>query len=324
MARSIDTGQVTPADELRALLSTNEKRANDRTGPIPVAELLCDLDRIAELWPQLEAQGVDLRPESGRWDTLQAVVRRNARGIVRQARPAGGFPALRARHGRSEGAAWWWLLDQQVRDQDRRRIARAAAIAVAVLAVAVATAFVLRLLFPVDPRVRTAMTAMTAGERKVVQAGDFAGAAADFRRAIQATPDDPDPWVRLGAALQKVGDTAGAEAAFEQARSLLPSEVEWRVLRSAVYVGFSMLDEAEADLQVALKLDPKEPMVYFYQANIFEERRQYAQAVAALETAEALADEAGLTQLVVIVRYRIGMLMQQAPAQGIFPTAAPP
>lgn len=324
MARAIDQGQVTPADELRDLLTINEKRAVNQPGGMPVADLLCDLDRIAELWPQLEAQGVDLRPEAGRWHTLQAAVRRNARQIVRQARAAGGFQALRQRCGRAEAAAWWWTLDEQLRAQDRRRRLRAISMTALVLAVVVGLYFLIGILFPVDPNVRAATEATNAGERKIVQEGDFAGAAVDFQRAAEAMPGQPDNWMRLGAALQKVGDAAGAEVAFQQAQALLTDEAELRVLRASVFIAFGMLDEAEADLQVAQRLAPDEPMVYLNQANVFEARQDYPQALAALERANMLADAAGQADLIAITRYRMGILMQQAQIRMAIPATPTP
>lgn len=323
MAHAISMERVTPADELRALLTINEKRVVKQPGGIPVADLLCDLDRIAELWPELEAQGVDLRPEAGRWETLQAAVRRNAREIVGQAQAAGGYRALRARFGRSEAAAWWWWLDVQVRELARRRALRIARVTAIVLAVAAGLFFLIRLLFPVDPNMRAALDAATAGERKITQQGDFVGAADDFRRAAEAMPGEAENWMRLGVTLQKLGDTAGADAAFQRARALLSTDVELRVLRASVYIRFDMLDEAEADLAIAQQLAPDEPMVYFYQANIFESRGEYSKTVAALERVNQLAEAQGLQQLSVITRYRLGVLMQQAPLQITIPATPP-
>ena len=125
-------------------------------------QLLQDMDRIAELWPQLAAAGMDLRPEAGRWETIQAHTHRQARSIVRELRRSGGLPALRSRRnggtaqlkepssgsasgpaigqdGAAEAAAnanlgqgessqaivpvlsWWWYLDREVHEADRRR-----------------------------------------------------------------------------------------------------------------------------------------------------------------------------------------------------------
>lgn len=325
MARAINPGQVTPADELRTLLEVSEKRVVNLPGSGAAAvDLLLDLDRIASLWPELEAQGVDLRAEAGRWETLQATLQRYAPELVRQMRTAGGFPAVRARYGRAEAAAWWWTLDVQLRAANRRRRLRAAGVMAIVLAVAAGLYFLVRVLFPVDPTLQAAMDATLAGERKIADQGDFAGAVEDFRRVTELTPTQAEAWLRLGVALHKVGDAVGAEAAFQRARPLLGSEVELRVMRASVYIAFNMLDEAEADLQMAQRLEPNEPMIYFYQANIFESRQLYRQALEALERADALAEQQGQTQLMAVIRYRRGMLMQQPGALMAIPTVPAP
>ncbi|MEJ5200478.1 MAG: hypothetical protein WHX53_16280, partial [Anaerolineae bacterium] len=68
MARAIRDEHLTPADELRELLTRCEKQLPNLKGSREqAAELLFQMDRIAELWPQVEALGADLRPEAGRW-----------------------------------------------------------------------------------------------------------------------------------------------------------------------------------------------------------------------------------------------------------------
>ena len=99
MARAVRAGQMTPADELRALWSDSERLLANLKGDGAVVQLLENMDRIAELWPQFEAVGADLRPEAGRWETIQALTHKQAGTIVRELRPVGGLAALRERPG---------------------------------------------------------------------------------------------------------------------------------------------------------------------------------------------------------------------------------
>lgn len=325
MAQAIKAAQVTPADDLRALLDINEKRVVNLPGSGATAvDLLCDLDRIAELWPALAAQGVDLRPEAGRWETLQALVRRHARALVREAQAVGGLRAARAQQQFTGEAPWWWTLDEQVRAHDTRRVTRLAGAAALVVLVVVGGYFLLRVLFPVDPNFQAAQEAVFAGEAKITNQGDFAGAADDFRRAAVRTPEDAEVWLRLGAALQKMGDTAGARDAFQRAEALVATDVDVRLARAPIYLAFNMLDEAAADLQVITAVAPENPLGYFYQASIFEMRQQYSEAVAALQRASELADESKDPQLVVMIRYRLGVLIQQAQMQAVTPATPAP
>ncbi len=52
--------------------------------------------------------------------------------------------------------------------------------------------------------------------------GDHAGALAEFRKAVEIDPEDPEVQYNLGMELKAGGDTAGAIAAFRRAIELKP------------------------------------------------------------------------------------------------------
>jgi len=313
MARAIRTSQMTPADELRELLGHVEKRlANLRGSGQEAAELLLDLDRIDEIWPELEAQGVDLRPEAGRWDTIQAQLRRNGPRVLRELWAAGGLDQLRTRqHGDATGLAWCWQLDYLVRQESIVRWRRTLVTLGVVAVVAVGAWLLLRTLFPVDPQVQAALSAQTAGEQKIINYGDYAGALADFQAAAEHTPDDPDVWIRIGAVLEKLGDTQAAQENYDRARRLSTNEMEFHVARAGIYLGFLMYDEAYADTQAVLAAEPKHAVAWYYLASVYEGQGKLELAVDALEKTSEYASESNQSELVALARYRMAMLMQQ-------------
>ncbi len=319
MAQAIRESKVTPADELRDLLTRNEKRVvNLRGQGAEALALLLDLDRIAELWPELEASGVDLRPEQGRWETLQALVRRYASVVVRELRALGGLPALRAQHHPSGEAAWWWYLAEQLQAQRARNLARAAVTLGGVVAVAALVYFlVFHVFFPVDPALKAALEAQTAGEVKIAQQGDYAGALADFRRATEYRPGDPATWLRVGCILYRIGDTVGAEENFYRARVLLGDLQDLRLARAPICVQLGVVDLAEADLREAIAADPQNAAAYYYLSSILEERGELLEALLSVQRAAELAEAQGDTELVALARFRAGVLMQQLAVQGI-------
>ncbi len=327
MAHSIAAESLTPADELRVRLAESEKQVVNlaHTGARAL-DLLLNLDRLAELWPQLEAQGVDLRPELGRWETLQATVRRNAPALLGELRAVGGLPAARAaRHPGSE-ASWWWYLAEETRGKAQRHWLRTGLIVAGVALVGVALVLALRTFFPVDPAIEMAQARQTAGETKIKEQGDFAGALADFASAASYRPGEVDNWIRLGCVQQKLGD-ADAEASFAKARSLLGSDVELRLLRATVFTDFGLLDEAQVDLDAVLAVEPDNPLAYYYLATLLEARQQYQEAMSALIRSSELAEQAKISELAVMARYRLGILMQRAPINAmlsITPTPAVP
>lgn len=324
MARALRSEQMTPADELRDLLAASEKLiANVYGSGAGALELLNNMDRLSELWPQLEAGGVDLRPEAGRWETLQATTRRRGRQLVQELRAQGGTRALRAAQHPDGTAEWWWHLDEMVANDDGRRALRAGLIAAIVLIVGAGLYFLLRFLFPVDPNVQAAMERQAAGDLKIQQEGDFAGARVDFQTAVERLPGDADNWLRLGAAQEKLGDQAGMAESFRRARALFPNESEFEVSRGQIYFILGMWDEAKRAIEAALAADPENAMGYYVLASVEEARGHASEAVAALQRAADLAEAQNQMQLTALARYRMGMMMQQVQSQMAVATPVP-
>ncbi len=304
---------MTPADELRELLGGVEKRlANLRGSGKGAAELLLDLDRIDELWPELEAQGADLRPESGRWETIQAQLRRNGPRLLRELWAVGGLDQLRKReHGAEAELSWWWRLDELVRQDTTARWRRSLMMLGAGALVVVALWLLQRTFFPVDPQVQAALSAQTAGEQKIINSGDYASALADFQAAAEHQPDDPASWIRIGAVYEKLGEMEAAQENYDRARHLTTSETEFHVARAGIYLGFLMYDEAYGDTQAVLAAEPKHAVAWYYLASAYEGQGKLEPALDALEKTSEYATESDQTELVALARYRMAMLMQQ-------------
>jgi tetratricopeptide (TPR) repeat protein len=336
MAQTIRAEQVTPADELRELLALAEKRlANVRGGGDAMLSLLRELDRIAELWPLLEAQGMDLRPEAGRWTTVQRSVDQKAGRILRELKGLGGIEKLRETEHPGGAPGFWWHLDSRVRERNREATKRAALTTGLVIFFAVGLYFLLfRVLFRPDPLVQESVRRVSQGEQWVQEDGDFAAALPEFEAAAAATPDDPQVWMRVGIAREQLGDTQGAEDAFERARSLSGTELDYFRGAGAAYLALGLVEPAERDLRAALALKNDDAQSWYLMANIFESRRQISEAVDALGKASQYAEETNQSELTAMSRYRMGMLMQQlqfsqptdpsgAPAPGTRDTGAP-
>ena len=323
MAQAVVRGQVTPADELRDLLEMVEKRvASVRWSGDGAVALLQELDRIAELWPVLEAQGVDLRPEAGRWATIQASVMRNANGILSELKGRGGIQALR-QQAHPEGAdAPWWRLDEYVADKRRKRLRRTATIVGIVVVVVVLGWFLFQKLFPVDPKVAESLRRVSRGEQLVQENNDWPGALAEFQAASALTPGDYDVWLRLGVAEEQMGNAQAAKDAFDRARALLPSQADFLKGRAAAYLLFNLVDQADKDVQAALKINAEDAQAWYQAASVFEVRGQLTEAVDALDKASTYAEETHQDELTALARYRMGMLMQRAALSPETPTPA--
>ncbi len=316
MAKAVLQGRVTPADELRELLTSAEKLAASVSGNAQnAAGLLAALDRIAELWPLLDAQGVDLRSEAGRWETLQAVVQRRGAAIVEALKPLGGIQALRRQTHPGGGEGSWWRLDEWVAAIRRRAWQRTIAAFAGIIVISAAVFFGLRALFPVDPKVVEASRLLDRGDRLVQEAGDYESALVEYQQAVGNTPDDAELWLRLGAVQERLGDEAASVESFAQARGLIGDETSFFYARAATYMLLAMLDEADRDLQRVFAAEPRNARAWYLAASVYESRNQIGQAIDALNKVSEYATEAQQVELIALSRTRMGFLMQRLAAQ---------
>ena len=317
MATALREARITPADQLRRLVTESEELVvRVRGSSANALRLVENLDQIAELWPKLEAAGVDLRGEAGRWETLRTSTTKHGQEIVRAIAPLGGLQKLRReRHGDGEAAEWWYL-QERLAALLRRRLKKTGALLAVVLVVGVAISVLFKLLFPVDPAVRAAFASVMNGQQKIERERDLVGAVEDFRAATEANPIDPETWLWLGSALQATGGDDWEEC-FERARALSDGELVFHLARAPVYTRLEMWDEALGDLEAALAIDSGSPEAHYFLATVYESQGRFSEAMTALERASEFADERGSMELVAMSRYRLGMMMQGLQAQSL-------
>jgi tetratricopeptide (TPR) repeat protein len=325
MAQAIRSEQFTPADEIRGLLTTAEEQIPHLKGSgAQVVDFLLGLDRVHELWPRVEAMGADLRPEAGRWETLQAQVHSQGPVIVHEIGAAGGFETARARYHPAEQAAWWWQLDREVHQNRIQRARKAVLTLLAVAIIGAMALFVINRVLPTDPKYQAAMSKQMAGQRLIEEQKDYASAIKAFQEATVLTPGDAEPWLWLGVAQKKVGDNDAAENSFARARSILGNDLELYIQRGLILSGIGLLDDARADLDAALKIDPEEPRAWLYLANVQESQGQLGEAIKSVERASDLSEKRDQPQLTAIARYRLAILYQQFQGESIQPPTPTP
>ena len=317
MARALRYEQLTPADELRERLTACEKKlANIRGSGAGARVLLEDMDRISALWPVLEAAGLDLRPEAGRWETIQAALKRSARRLLKELRTSGGLAAVRLQQHPDGRCDWWWRLDKAIAQENKGRALRTSLTVATIIVAVLAAYFLVRLLFPVDPNLKAAMDLQSAGEMKIQKSGDFAGALTDFRSATSFLPNDAETWLRLGVAQEVVGDQTGMDESYQRARALTTSDSDFLFTRASVYFTLGLMDKAQRDAEASVAAAPDNPYGHYLLSSIYETLGQGQKALAALQRAMDLAETQQQTELSAMARYRMAMMMQQVQQQG--------
>lgn len=312
MAHAVTSQSRTPADELRDLLDESEKSAvNMRgAGADQAIRLLESLDRISVLFPELEAAGVDLQPERGRWQAVQGSVRRHGRVMLAELKPAGGLEAVRSRLSSPPPEAnWWWQLDAIFAAQRRRKTITWAAATGIVVVILIGGYWLFNRLFPVDPVVAEVYRLRTEAEQSLIL-GEVAPALASYEAAVALSPDDPEILAWLAALYAANGRDADAASTLERLRPLLP-EVEIDSLLATSYFGVQRLDDAQSYIEQALTIDPNHVVSLITAADISQARGQIQEAMAFLERADVAAGEQNLTQEQAVIRIRLAQLLQQ-------------
>lgn len=308
MAQAIATQLLTPADQLRDLLTRCEKRVIRPQEGGGVAELFSWMDAIAGLWPALEASGIDARAERSRWESLEAQVRqRSGKLLDAWGGPRGLTEAREAMD--PDRSHWWWWLDELVGAKRRRRMRRTAA-GVLILVAAVTGAYLLlNALFPVDPQVR-ALNRLRLDIDAALQAGDLVQTRALVEEAVTLAPDAVDVLLLYGAVAEALDDTAVAEQAWARGRQMLDEEAMFLISRGNSYLQVGLAEQAILDELAALDLEPDTAAAYYLLGLGYEQVGAVEQAVDALQQASVLAGEDN-PQLAVAARTRLAVLMQR-------------
>lgn len=319
MAHDIRRDTGTPAEDLRRSLDRAERLLPDlRNNPAAATELLDTMDRIASLFASLEAQGMDVRPEHGRWDGLQRAVDNRIAYVVRS---VPDWDAARQKAQATPDRPWWYL-DRTLsatRSRNRRRALITGVALVAVIALAVV---VWRTLFPVDPAVAAALRAMELGQRHV-RLQEWEPAYASYAEAAQATPNDAIPFIWLGVLKEELGDDAGAAGYFDQAARLQPDAVRLRVEKSFAYNQVGRYVKAEEEARAAVAIDPNSPHAHYVLAGALEQQDKLDAAIEEFDVASQLAEKVD-ANLAALARIRLATLMQAAPfREAAEPTPAP-
>lgn len=316
MATALKSERVTPADELRQLLSRSEERLINLSDAASVAELYTWLDQIAGLLPGIVAGGGDVRSEEARWQSLQERLQNRAARVMRAWQGSAALAAARQAAAPPE-ANWWWWLDQMIARQRQRRLRRGAVVALGALAVLAAAVFVLQRLFPVDPVQRAAYRLQLQAETQLSN-GDLAAAYDSLNRAVEVDAADFRVWILHGVVADALGDSATAGDSWQQARALLAgAELPFLIERGLSFVRTQQPRRAIADLEAAIALDPNSAQAHLVLGSALEADGRLRDGLAAYERAAELAEAADNSQLLVLARVQIANLLPRLQAEAL-------
>lgn len=277
-----------------------------------VVDLLRRRDQIAEEISRLESEGLDLRPEKTRIETIDNILSREASTIAREARAAGGLQAVREEEHPPE-SHWWWYLDEYVAEKRRKKVIKTVAIVVGVLVVLISGNFLMDRFFGLSPREKEARVYINEAEQQFRE-GNYQQAIAEYERAVEMTPSDGQAQAALGVLYELQGRSEEAEAAFKAAEEALGNRLEFLMTLAQTYMTAGEYDTALDRANEAIELDPEAARAYLVRGSIYEAMDERAKAMDDFQRSADLAQSSGQDALYVLAKMRLATLLQQAPS----------
>jgi len=271
-------------------------------------------DEVEDTVSQLEASGLDMRPERTRIETVDNIVSRKASQISHELLPFGGLAGVRRRESPPE-QRWWWYVDLYHAEKQRKALIRALVTVGVIVIVVLAVNYVMDRYFGLDPVEKEARSHTSVGDQHLFQ-GEYDDAIVEYETAVTIAPNLGDAHVTLGVLYDLQGRAAESEKAFQAAREALGDDLTYYLVLGKAYEMVAEYDKGMAAIEKALEIDPESPEAHLYRGSIYEATEKYDKALEDYELASSLAQERQQDALYVMARTRMAMLLQRSPAFG--------
>jgi len=116
-------------------------------------------------------------------------------------------------------------------------------------------------------------------------AGNYEGAADEYRAVIELAPRLAEAYLGLGNNLNKLGRYGEAAEAYRKAAALEPQNYDFRFNLGVTLARAKKYEEAATELEVAASLAPDKAEPYIYWGSALREAGDYEEAAAALARA---------------------------------------
>lgn len=320
MAHSVESKTTSnPANLLRDKLTAAERELVQLNGNNAEGYLI-RLDEIEALFERIEMDNADLRPEQVRWDTLIAQLSSKPEPLAAAAAKAGGLATLRAKHPPAD--SFWWHVDAEVRSRRLRATRRVIVTLVTLVVVVVGGYQLINFVFPPNAEAVRMLGVSNDIEQLTVE-GQWAEALTLVKAVQEEIPNNPELFLWEVVLSKQLGLDAEAEEALATAKTLLPNnEPELLSQLGNYYLQINDIENAAAVSENALASAGENPQVTFLAANVAERQNDVATAIDYFERTFELAED-DFPSLAVTARFRLGILLQSAPAMVPDPPITP-
>jgi len=278
-------------------------------------DLLHMRDQLEQQVADLEKEGMDLRPEKTRIETIDNILMRKASELERELGGMGGLAGAR-REAKPPEERWWWYVDLYLAERRRKSLIRTLIVAVVVVAVLLVGNYVLDRFFGLSPIEKEARSYESAGDQ-YLRNNELDKAIPEYEKAVAVMPELAEGHLTLGVLYEIKGDAEKSKQAFGNAEALYSDRHDYLVALASAYQAVGQLDKAMAAVTEAITLKPQSPRAVFVRGGIYEAKGSYSEAIADFDTASTLAQEQGEDALYVLAKTRMGMLLQSGPPRSL-------
>lgn len=269
-----------------------------------VARLLVLRDEIASDVTALTEQGVELRPELTRIESVDGALISKAGTINRK-----GLAASRRTVNPPE-EHWWWYLDGYLAEQRRKWLIRAGATIAGIVLVLVIANWVMDRYFGMNPTEKQAYEHTSRAEQHIMNEA-YAEAIAEYEQALLYTPDDGEAMTILGILYETQGQQAEAEETLARAEQKFEKREDYLITMAQAYRMVGNVDKALEAANQAAESPSQPAYAYYVRGIIYQDLDKIPEALDDMDKAAKLADEQGQTELFVLARSQYGMLLQR-------------
>ena len=299
---------TTYATQVRdALRQLEIKAASIPRQHVDVEALLVGRDAVEDMLERAQQEGVDVRPERGRAEALDGLLRTRARRIMHLMADTGGLKGARERHS-PPTEHWWWYLDIYVQQRVRKSIKRTAIIVACIVAVLATVDIIMTKFFGPTPT-QSAFNDLTDQAESALSEGNDEQAISAYEQAVATISTDADTWAYLAVLYERNGRTEDAETAFAEAEKNSESQVMFLFTKARAYLILGETDQAYEIAEQAVNTDSTSPYAYYVLGEALEAKEDTSNAATAFDIAAELAYDQGEDILYALARQRQAVLI---------------
>jgi len=306
--------KLNPADELRDILTGLEQRQTrlKSMDASQVLDLFQDLDQAYTSFQQLESTELDLQPEQGRFNTVQARFKQEASRLLKTL----GGPAMLSEYRPTpppDPSHWWWYIHELVAAGQQRLLRSILTTVGVVLLIVAGVILVFNTVLAPSPEA----VARVETENKVnaaIEQVDYEAALRAVEIGLEKVPNDPGILIYKGILHQLLGEQAQADEAFRQAQAQTQEQpLNFYIARSQIWLRANQPELAEQDARFAATQDENLSRAWLLLGQALQMQNRSFEAIPIYEKAGQVALDNGESEIVVLSRLAIGQIGASAP-----------